>query len=142
MNITFVPMPGMGDIIPAVMGGHISLCYSDLGPVAEYLRAGSLRGLMIMDREHHKNFPNIPTVWKKGFQKCFSSFQTIAVKAGTPQPIVEKLEKVFKEALSDKEINGKIEKMGSVVKNDDSQDASKFLIDIRELFLEVARAPT
>jgi len=131
-------MPGMGDIIPAVMGGHISLCYSDMAPISEHLRAGTLRALMIMDTERHKSFPNIPTSAEKGFPKV-SSFQTVAVKAGTPQSIVEKLEKVFKEALSDKEINEKIEKMGQVVKNGDSQDASKFLIEIKERFLEVAR---
>jgi tripartite-type tricarboxylate transporter receptor subunit TctC len=138
INITYVPMPGMGDIIPAVMGGHISLCYSDLAPIAEHLRAGTLRALMIMDTARHKSFPNIPTSAEKGFPKV-SSFQTVAVKAGTPQPIVQKLEKAFKEALSDKEIADKIERMGQVVKNGDSQEASKFLIEIKERFLEVAK---
>ena len=48
-----------------------------------------------------------------------------------------KIGKVFKEVLSDKEINGKIAKMGQSVRNGNSQDASKFLIDMRDRFLEV-----
>jgi tripartite-type tricarboxylate transporter receptor subunit TctC len=137
LDITHVNMAGTGEIIPAVMGGHVDIVASDTG-MANQIRGGGVRCLMVMSEERLKEFPNIPTSVEKGYP-ALSSFQAVVVKKGTPQPIIDKLEKVFQEALSDKEVTQKFEKMGQFARKANSRDGIKYFSDVRDHFHKTAK---
>jgi tripartite-type tricarboxylate transporter receptor subunit TctC len=117
-------MEGSGPAVTAVLGGHISFTTSELGVVHKYLQAGSLRALAVWAAKRHKDLPNVPTTVERGFTKLIlPSWQSFNVPLKTPQDIVEKLEKSFKELLNDKEIIERLEKAGWVMENLGSKGA-------------------
>lgn len=140
-DITCVPMDGLGPSITAVLGGHIHLTFAELGPIHNYLQAGTLRSLAVMSPKPHKDFAEIPTTIEKGFRNLTKSvWQGFAVRTETPREIVEKLEKAFIGALNDKEVVGRFEKIGYTVENLGSKEASEYLARDYQLCEEVSRA--
>ncbi len=126
-DIVHVPMDGQGPAATAVLGGHISFNLPELGLAFKYLEAGSLRPLMIMSKTRHNAIPNVPTSVELGYPDLISaSWQAVAVPAGTPQTIIEKLEKAYKETLNDKEIIKKLEKIGYIIDNLGAKETAEY----------------
>lgn len=140
-DITQVPMDGTATAVTAVLGGHVNITFPDYGGAYRYLESGSFRVLAVMDKKRIKQFSNIPTTVEKGFPNLITaSFIGFSVRAETAKVIVEKLEKVFKEAVKDKEIIEKFEKTGWVVENLGSKEATEFMARDLKMKLEVAKA--
>lgn len=141
IDITSVPMDGAGPAVTAVLGGHINITIPELGAVHKYMQVGSLRALAVMANKRLKDFPDVPTAAEKGFPSLISvTYQGFAVPAKTPREIVERLEKVFKEAINDREIIELFEKTGWVVENLGSKGATEFLAKEQQVKSEVAKA--
>lgn len=140
-SITQVPMEGTAPAVTAVLGGHISITFPHMGVAAKYLKAGSLRGLAVNNKKRLKDFPDIPTTVEKGFPNLITAtWGGFSVRSETPKVIIEKLEKVFKEALKDKELIEKFENTGFIVENLGMEEAAEFLAKDYQRKLEVAKA--
>jgi tripartite-type tricarboxylate transporter receptor subunit TctC len=140
-DITHVPMDGIARAMTAVLGGHTNMAFPEVGMSYKYLQAGSLRGLLVLGKSRHQYLPDIPTGVEKGFPNLITvAYQGFSVPAKTPQAIVEKLEKAFKEAVNDKEVIEMFEKTGWVVENHGSKEMTEFLIKDLQRKKEVAKA--
>lgn len=140
-DITYVPMDGVGPALTGVLGGHTDLTITSYGEAYRYVVAGTLRALAVMDRARHKDLPDVPTGVEKGFPKLMStSWQGYAVRSETLKVIVEKLGKIFKEALKDEGLTGKLEKTGWVIENLGLQEGQEFITKEQQKWLEVAKA--
>ena len=73
--------------------------------------------LTIMDKERTKFYPDLPTTAELGFPTVISaSTRGIAGPKGIPEPIMKKLQEVFKKAMMTKEHIDKLEAAGQPVK--------------------------
>ena len=141
MDFHHIPMEGAGPAITSVLGGHTHINLNEFGSLQKYLEAGSLRALAVMAKKRLKNFPDIPTFLEKGFPNLvFGTWQGFCVRSETPRIIIEKLDKVFKEALNDKENIGICEKAGWVVENLGSNETAEFLAQEQQKRSDVANA--
>lgn len=139
-DITQIPMDGTGPSISAVMGGHLNVSFPEYGVAHRFLQAGSLKALAVMAKTRLKDLPEVPTTVEKGFPKLVTStYQAFMVRLDTPRGILEKLEKIFKEALKDKEIIEKFENTGWIVENLASEETKEFLAKDLETKLEVVK---
>jgi tripartite-type tricarboxylate transporter receptor subunit TctC len=68
------------------------------------------------------------------------TFMGYAVKPGTPAAIVEKLEKVFKEACKEKETIESVQKVGAVVENLGSKEAADFIANQYRIWVDLIKA--
>jgi tripartite-type tricarboxylate transporter receptor subunit TctC len=141
IDLTCVPREGTGQVIPAVMGGHVHAFFPEVGIMQKYLAAGSLKALAVTSKQRHKDLPNVPTMGEKGFpQVVTSSWQSYLVRSETPRAIIEKLGQAFAEGLKDKELIGTFEKMGFLVENFGPKEAAEFLTRDQQVKLEVIKA--
>jgi tripartite-type tricarboxylate transporter receptor subunit TctC len=139
IDFTMVPLDGSGPSVTAVLGGHLDFGLTELVVVQAYLQAGSLRGLALWGENRHKGVPQVPTTVEQGFPDLIrGSLQGFVVRAETPRVIVQRLNKIFKEALSDRAVIELQEKSGSVIVNLGSEDAAEFLSREQKIFSEVA----
>ena len=73
--------------------------------------------LTIMDKERTKFYPDLPTTAELGFPTVISaSTRGFAGPKGIPEPIMQKLQDVFKKAMMSKEHMEKLEGAGHPVK--------------------------
>jgi putative tricarboxylic transport membrane protein len=64
---TFIPFPGGGERIAALLGGHAELMIMDPSEATEQVRAGKLRLLAQVGEKRLSTFPDVPTLKEAGF---------------------------------------------------------------------------
>lgn len=141
IDFTLVPMGGVAPANTAILGGHVHFGTPEIGgSTFTYLKAGSFRGLAVMAKKRHKDFPDLPTTMERGYPTIINAvLQGFVVRSGTPLEIVEKLDKVFKEAFKNKEVIEKLENTGWVVENLGSKEMTEFLANEQQKCMEVAK---
>jgi tripartite-type tricarboxylate transporter receptor subunit TctC len=97
----YIPYRGSGESVQSVANGEVLMTVSDLGPAAAPLRAGRVRGLAIALSRRHPMFPDVPTMAEAGINNLDVSLWTgLVAPAGTPAPIIARLNTSIHEALA------------------------------------------
>jgi tripartite-type tricarboxylate transporter receptor subunit TctC len=92
IKMTHVPYKGSAPALTDLIAGHIQVLFTDLAPSIELIRAGKVRVLGITSAESAKAAPEIPPLAKAGVPGYdTAAWQMMVAPAGTPQPILEKL---------------------------------------------------
>jgi tripartite-type tricarboxylate transporter receptor subunit TctC len=108
-----VHLEGGAAQMTAILGGHIDVAFDNVGSVFRRIRTGEVRALAVMDTKRSSFLPDVPTTPELGFKTIISSStRGIAVPRGTPEPIVKRLQEVFKKAMDDPEHVKKMEEAG------------------------------
>jgi tripartite-type tricarboxylate transporter receptor subunit TctC len=89
----YVPYKGTNESVAAVMGGQVLMTIADAGGVAPQLQGGKVRALAVTTPKRSGGFPDVPSVAELGYPKMeMSSWMGLLAPAGTPAPIVRKLQ--------------------------------------------------
>jgi len=102
VKFTYVPFQGTGEVMASILGGHIDI--STLGSGIMYSKSGQLRSLLLLAGERMKALPGVPTAKELygdlglGFTGGLSG---IVAPNGLPEPILIRLQDVFKKAIED-----------------------------------------
>jgi putative tricarboxylic transport membrane protein len=87
----WVPFAGGQDAALALLGGHIDVAVMTPSSALAQIKNGDIRLLGISSAERNEYFPDVPTFKEQGYDVAASIWRGVMVKAGTPQPIVDKL---------------------------------------------------
>lgn len=95
-----VPFKGGGEAIAAVLGGHTQGVIMSAVESSPHIKAGKLRPLLILSDSRLPEFPNVPSVMDKGYDVPAIAYISLFGPKALPESIRQKLEDVFKKALS------------------------------------------
>jgi tripartite-type tricarboxylate transporter receptor subunit TctC len=109
IKLVHVPYRGIAPAVTDTVAGRMDLLFSSYLSAAGHIEADRLRMLAIAGTQRHPSIPNIPTMPEAGFpdvqmQQWFGLF----APAGTPMPIVHKLNAEFVKALQSDDVKGKV----------------------------------
>jgi len=104
-----VPYKGDGEIIPAMLGGHVHVASGSPAAVVPQVKAGKLKLLVVTSKDRWVYLPQVPTLLESGYKFYQSSYFSLGVPAPTPEPIRKKLEEKFRNVLQDPAINKEVE---------------------------------
>jgi tripartite-type tricarboxylate transporter receptor subunit TctC len=101
--ITHVPYKGGAQAGQDVAGGQAQMMFSAALEARPLLMAGKTRAIAITSAQRSPAFPEIPTVAESAGIRDFAVvfWQGMVVPAGTPRPIVDKLEKAIAKVAAD-----------------------------------------
>lgn len=74
-----------------VIAGHIPMTFATVGQALENYRAGQVKPLGISSAERYASVPDVPTFKEQGFDVVATEWFGMLAPAGTPRPIVAKL---------------------------------------------------
>ena len=95
-DIVRIPFKGGGDAVTAMLTGTAQVAIFGIGNLVAFLRDGKIRGLAIDGDVRSPLAPEIPTFKESGYKEHIAAtFFGIFAPAGTPQPIVDKLNKAI-----------------------------------------------
>ena len=115
-GVVHVPYKGTAPAILDVMAGRLAYIMDAMGPLGEDIRAGKLVGIAITEKERAPQFPNIPTMAEAGLPEfldyTWTPWSGIYVPKGTPQPIIERINREVNRELKEPEVLKKLNDMG------------------------------
>jgi tripartite-type tricarboxylate transporter receptor subunit TctC len=92
LDITHVPYKGMGQAVPALVSGEVTMLYSALPAIESYIKAGKLKYVAVSTSKRAPQAPDVPTVAELGVAGYhFSPEIGVLAPAGTPALVVQKL---------------------------------------------------
>ncbi|MDO9211749.1 MAG: tripartite tricarboxylate transporter substrate binding protein, partial [Deltaproteobacteria bacterium] len=117
VKLRIVHFEGDTPQVTALLGGQIDVSFLNVGGLTPRVKAGQLRVLAVMDKERSKFYPDVPTSVEQGYPAVISSStRGIVGPKGLPEPIVKKLQAVFKKAIENPEHMEKMDKAGLAIK--------------------------
>jgi tripartite-type tricarboxylate transporter receptor subunit TctC len=113
VDMAHVPYKGAGPALVDVMGGHVPIMFDNLPPSLEHIRAGKLRGLGVTTKERAASIPELPTIAETlpGYETY--SWNALFAPAGTPGPIIQRLNEAARAAVKDPEIAAKLKDLSA-----------------------------
>lgn len=104
VNIVHVAYRGSGPAMTDLVGGQVETMTETVPASIAFIKSKQLRPLAVLTPERISMLPDIPTAEEQGFSGFnVSSLFGVMAPAGTPVPIVEKLNKALTTALATKE---------------------------------------
>ena len=108
-----VPYPGGPPALTDLIGGNVEMAFFNLGNVTPHVREGRLRAILITSPERSGLLPEVPTGVELGLRDLVvTSWQAFAVPAGTPAPIVARLNRELGAALREPTVVGRMGDLG------------------------------
>ena len=95
---------GAGQAVADVLGGQVPVMFSTLSSAIGNIRGGKLRALAVTTKNRVAQLPDVPTLAEQGYDLVASSWQGIAVPAGTPREIVARLHSVITKVLASPDV--------------------------------------
>jgi tripartite-type tricarboxylate transporter receptor subunit TctC len=101
-DITVVTYKGTGPLTNDLLGNHVPLGFNTIPASVSNIAAGQLRGLAVAARSRSAALPEVPTAAESGLPGFEAvQYYGLAAPAGTPRPIVERLNKELRTLLAD-----------------------------------------
>lgn len=128
IDLVHVPYKGSGPMLTDLIGGQIQATFNGLPSLIGQIKGGTLRPLAVGSAERSKVLPNVPTISESGY-KGFETSQWygIIVPAGTPQPVIDKLQKEIAKGLKSKEDSKRMLEDGAVLVGDTPTQFGAFI---------------
>ncbi len=114
VKLQYIPYKGSQPLITDMVGGHVKVGFNPI-PVSRGALDGKLiRALAATSATRSSTFPDLPTISESGLPG-FDAVLTygIVAPAGTPRPIVERLNKVLRDALATDEVKRRLIQEGA-----------------------------
>lgn len=104
-KMTFIPYKGTGPSLIALMGGQVHLMFPAITGSLPHVRAGKLRALGVTSEKRSPVLPDVPTVAEAGLKDyVFVGWYGLVARAGTPAPIIDKIQGDTAALLANQEI--------------------------------------
>ncbi len=111
--INYIPYRGAAPAMIDLLAGQINLMVDQVQNSLEQVRAGSIKALAIASPTRNAQVPDVPTVDESGAPGLHMAlWYGFWAPAGTPAPIIAKLQSAVQEALADPEVRGRLTGLG------------------------------
>jgi tripartite-type tricarboxylate transporter receptor subunit TctC len=100
-QITVVTYKGTGPLTNDLLGGHVQIGFNTIPASVSNIAAGALHGIAVAAAKRSAALPNVPTAAEAGLPGFEAvQYYGLAAPAGTPRPIVERLNKELRAILA------------------------------------------
>ncbi|OGA47077.1 MAG: hypothetical protein A3G24_27425 [Betaproteobacteria bacterium RIFCSPLOWO2_12_FULL_62_13] len=110
INITHVPYKGGVPQVAALVSGESQASFATISTVVAHIRNGKLRPLGVGSAKPSKALPGVPTISDSGVRGYeMAPWIGVYAPAGTPKPIIDRLNAEINKALAQPDIVQKLE---------------------------------
>jgi tripartite-type tricarboxylate transporter receptor subunit TctC len=113
-NIVHVPHKASGEMRNSVIGGHVQMAFDAITTMTPNVKAGQVRALGTSAGKRSTVLPDVPTIAEAGVPGYDSTIWLgIMAPAGTPKPIVDKLNAEINKAINRPDVKEAWDKQGA-----------------------------
>ena len=141
IDITIVHFKGQGPTIPDLLGGHSNASINSIPAFLPHIKSGKLRVLGTTATKRTVAMPEVPTIAEAGLPGYeTTSWYGILAPAGTPAPIVDRLNKELTAILALDEIRKFFVTVGLDMNHLGPTDFARFIEDAIKSWERVVKA--
>ena len=130
IDVLHVPYKGAAQAITDLVGGQLDFTFSTYTGASAVLKGGLVRALAITGNKRSPSFAQIPTIAESGYPDYNAAgWWAYAVPAGTPKPVVDKLNKAINKTLSNPDFAKRFAAEGLDITGGTPEAATKFIHD-------------
>ena len=109
IDVSIVTYKGTGPLTNDLVGGHVMLAFNTLPPAIGNIQAGKLNAIAVCAPERLAAIPDVPTAAEAGLPGLdVVLYYGLAAPAGTPRPIIERLNKELRAIVTSDEFKKRI----------------------------------
>jgi tripartite-type tricarboxylate transporter receptor subunit TctC len=112
-KLVHVPYRGGGPAVQDAVAGHVPLFMTNVVIVSQHIRAGTLRPLGVTTQAETRHVPNTRSFGQQGFGDFEApTWWAMLGRAGTPEPLVRRMNEALVQVLREAEVKNRIEEQG------------------------------
>jgi len=128
IKLTHVPYRGAGPAITDLLAGQVQVMFNNPSVVLAHIESGKLRALGVSSDTRFAPLPNVATFIEQGYPRLSATeWLGLLAPAGTPEPIIKKLNAAVNKAMQSPEARASLQKLGVETKAVTPQEFKSFL---------------
>jgi len=139
IEMLHVPYRGSAPAILDLIGGRVHVMFDSIASALPHIRAGKLRAIAVASNTRSSLLPNMPTVAESLPGYSAHSWLGIFVPAGTPQSIVQRLQRDLVAAIDDPKAQSRLVEAGFEPKSSTQEEFAKLVRDELEKWRPVVK---
>ncbi len=113
ISLLHVPYKGSGPAITDLIGGQIDVFFDNEPSILPFIKSGKVNALAVTGRTRSANLPNVQTMEELGYKGfVIEPWFAIGAPAGTPAPVIQRLNAAFNHALKNPAVISKLNQSG------------------------------
>lgn len=134
IKLTQVPFRSSGEVVTALLGGHVQIAIVGPSVVKEHLKSGTVKVLAVSGEKQlpDPDFANVPTLKEQGFNIVYENWYGLATPKDMPPEVKARLAEGLKAMTEDEEFNQTVKNMGLQVEYLGPQEVEKKWINEKE----------
>jgi tripartite-type tricarboxylate transporter receptor subunit TctC len=114
LKMAHIPYKGSGPMMTDLLGGHIKMSFTNVPVAHGSVASGKLKAVAIASSQRSDMMPDVPTVAESGLPGYEAGLlYGLTAPAGTPQPIIDRLNKELRVALATPEVRKRLATEGA-----------------------------
>ena len=140
-KLTAVSYRSGGESIAGLLSQSVHATFENIAIVGALIQEGKLRALAVQSAHRTPLLPDVPTMAEAGFADSEAyTFFGLAAPAGTPAPIIARLNALLNEGLQASDIRANLAKAGTQAKPGSPADFAAFIATQYRRWVEVGKA--
>ena len=128
VDILHIPYKGSGPAVSDLLGGQVNYMFDSITSARPHIQSGKLRALAVTTPYRSDALPQVPTMAEAGVPGfSVESWQGYFAPAGTPAPIVAKINRDLQTVLQAPDVRAQLEHMGFKVAGGSPADLGQSL---------------
>ena len=139
-DMVHIPYKGSGPAMIDLMGGQVKSMIETVPAAVSFIKAGKLRALMVTTKKRVESLPDVPTAAEAGMPgfEAVSMFG-MAAPAGTPRPVIDKLNAELGRILELPEVKAKLLEQGVYATHTTPAEATRRIHDEVAMWAKVIK---
>jgi tripartite-type tricarboxylate transporter receptor subunit TctC len=114
IELVAIPYKGQPQALTDLMSGQVAIMYATPILVAPHIQTGRLRPLAVTSNSRLKQLPHVPTLTEAGLKDTLvAPWFGLVGRAGTPKPVIERLNAEVNKALAAPDVIARLETMAA-----------------------------
>jgi tripartite-type tricarboxylate transporter receptor subunit TctC len=128
LDMVHIPYKGQGPAMTDVVAGHVPIAFETTVVLLPFIESNRVRSLATTGATRSVTLPDVPTMIEAGLPGFeITNWYGVFAPAGTPAPVLDRLNSELRKILSDPDIRERLAKMGSAVVHGSRGEFSTFI---------------
>ena len=132
IDVVQIPYKGDGPALAALLSGEVSVAVLPISTVSTQVKNGKLRAIAVTGATRSAALPEVPTIIESGLPGVeMSGWMSFFAPAGTPRPILTKVQQAAAKALAAPEVRERLPALGQIPVGSTPEDfEAKYKADV------------